>query len=101
MSLAPGIPRLHPLCLPIATAGITMGRVPHLTVGRRPLVTLAGLALIRGETVAATVHRCYTPDNKDNGEKTENHDVEHGPLDHVLLEISYPHCCADAPPSRW
>jgi hypothetical protein len=41
--------------------------------------------------VAATVHCCHPSDDKDNGEKTEGQDVEHGPLDHGLLEMSCPH----------
>lgn len=99
MALTPVIPGLHSLCLPIATAGITMGRVPYLTIGGAPLVAGVGQALVRCQTVAATVHRCYTPHDEDNGEETEDHDVEHGPLDHGLLEKSRPHCCLAGAPS--
>lgn len=91
MALTPVIPGLDSLCLPIATAGITMGRVPYLTIGGAPLVAAVGLALVSCQTVTATIHRRYTPDDKDNGEETEDHDVEHGPLDHALLEKSRPH----------
>jgi hypothetical protein len=30
--------------------------------------------------VSATIHRCYAADDKDNGEETEDQDVEHGPI---------------------
>jgi hypothetical protein len=99
MALASGIPRLHSLCLPIATAGSTMGPVPHLTMGRGHFAVVAGLALVRGQTVAATVHRCDTSDNEDNGEETEDQDVEHGPLDHVPPGMFCSRCCAAAPPT--
>jgi hypothetical protein len=81
MPLAPVIPRLRSLCLPIATAGITMARVPHLAMGRSSLL-MAGLALVSCQTVAATVHCRYTPDDKDDSKKTEDQDVKHAPLDH-------------------
>ena len=90
-ALAPGIPRLHSLRLPIATAGIGMGRVAHLTMGRASPCAVGGLALVSCQSVSATVHRCYAADDKDNGEKTEDQDVEHGPLDHEPLE------CSDVP----
>lgn len=82
MPLAPGIPRLRSLCLPIATVGITVARVPHLTMGRASLLALVDLAIVPRQTVAATVHCRDTPDDKDNGEEAEDQDVEHGPLDH-------------------
>jgi hypothetical protein len=88
MTLAPGIPRLHSLCFSIATAGITVGRVPCLTNDRGSLVNVVGLALIRCQTVAATAHCRYAPDDQDNGKETEDQDVEHGPLDHGRLEMS-------------
>jgi hypothetical protein len=91
MTLAPVTSRLDSFCLPIATARIAMGRVPYLTVGRGSLVAVVGLALVRCQTVAATVHCCYASDDKDNGEETEDQDVEHGPLDHGPLEMSCPH----------
>ena len=90
MALAPGIPRLHSLCFPIAAAGITVGGVPHLTIGRVSLVDVVGLALVRCQTVATTTHGCHTPDDKDNGEETEDQDVKHDPLDHGRLEMSCP-----------
>ena len=100
MALAPVIPRLHSLCLPIATTGITMDRVPDVTFDRASLVAVVGLALVRCQTVAATVHCGDTPDDKDNGEETEDQDIEHGPLDHGRPEMSCPHCFVAAPPTR-
>jgi len=97
MPLAPVIPRLRSLCLPVATVGITMGRVPHLTMGRGP-PWVAGLALVCCQTVAATVHCCDTPDDKDDGEEAEDHDVKHGPLDHGPRGRSW-RCPDRGPPS--
>ncbi len=95
MALAPVTSRLRSLCLPIPTAGITTGRVPYLTMSRGPLVDLVGLARVRCQTVAATVHCRYTSDDKDDGEEAEDQDVEHDPLDHGPLEFSR------LPPTRW
>jgi hypothetical protein len=92
MALTPGIPRLHSLRFPIAAAGITVGRVPCLTLGRASLVDVVSHALVRCRTVATTIHCYYTPDDKDNGEETEDQDVKHGPLDHGSLETSCPGC---------
>lgn len=58
-----------------------MARVPHLAMGR-PSLLMAGLALVSCQTVAATVHCRYTPDDKDDSKKTEDQDVKHAPLDH-------------------
>lgn len=99
MALAPIVPRLHSLCLPIATAGITVGRVSYVTVEGVSRVAGVGLALVRCQAVAATVHCCDTPDDKDDGKKTEDQDIEHGPLDHGRPEMSCPHCFAAAPPA--
>lgn len=98
MALAPGIPRLHSLCFPIATADIAVGGVPYLTIGRVSLVDVVGLAFVRCQSVAATTHGCHTPDDKDNGEETEDQDVKHGPLDHARLEMSCPDCFVAASP---
>lgn len=66
--------------------GINMGCVARLTMSRASLGGVGCLALVSCQIVSATVHCCYTADNKDNGEQTEDQDVEHGPLDHEPLD---------------
>jgi len=78
VTFASSLSRLHTLCLPISTAGITPGRVTDLIASRESLVAVRGLDLIRRQTLAATVHLGHSPDDEDNGKDAEDHDVEHG-----------------------
>jgi hypothetical protein len=74
VALAPVMFRLCPLRLPITTCGIAPRRV----------------CFCRFEVLPTTGHRRYTPDHEDDGEQTEDQDVEHGPLDHGQLSPDAP-----------
>jgi hypothetical protein len=72
VALAPVMFRLCPSRLPITTRGIVPSRV----------------RFCRFEILPPTGHRRDTPNDEDDGEQTEDQDVEHDSLDHGQLRAN-------------